>query len=174
MWNLTYPESLGLHTLKMAFSDATAPQSFNHTDFSAVIGSGEVCFRAAAYRLLSWRAHVAAGVGVDAAPAGEADVLVKFGSTTSPCKILCREFTGKRAVVVYGTLPGHVERGEEAFIVELHDDGSVTGRCVAFSRHAWWLARLGSPFARGTQKLITRRYVQGMQPTGDRSSFRKS
>ena len=36
----------------------------------------------------------------------------------------------------YGTLPGHPECGEEAFIVEQHDDGAVTFAITAFSRPA--------------------------------------
>jgi uncharacterized protein (UPF0548 family) len=43
----------------------------------------------------------------------------------------------------YGTLPGHPERGEEAFALELHDDGAVTFTITAFSRPASLLAKAG-------------------------------
>ena len=177
---LTYPASLRLLTLDVArglsFPDAALPPSWNHTDYREVIGHGEQEFRAAAYRLLSWRAHFSAGVRVSMERNGFVEgssvggaavgdkVCVHFGPTRSPCLVIHRELTPTRAVVIYGTLPGHVERGEEAFIVEMDSQGVVTGRCVAFSQHAWWLAKLGSPVARLTQLWITRRYVRGMRP----------
>ena len=39
----------------------------------------------------------------------------------------------------YGTLPGHPESGEEAFIVEYRDDDSVWLTIRAFSRPSSWL-----------------------------------
>ena len=59
----------------------------------------------------------------------------------------------------YGTLPGHPERGEEAFIVEQTEDGSVWLELSAFSRPAnlfWWL---GYPIGRIMQSIFTARYL---------------
>ncbi|WIM72429.1 DUF1990 family protein [Corynebacterium suedekumii] len=61
-------------------------------------------------------------------------VRLSVGPTLSPCLILHEETTPTRTVLVYGTLPGHVECGEEAFIVSMAENGQVSGRCVAFSR----------------------------------------
>lgn len=52
----------------------------------------------------------------------------------------------------YGTLPDHVERGEERFTVEWRDDDSVWYDLFAFSRPGHWLVRLGHPLARRLQK----------------------
>ncbi|MFZ4634973.1 MAG: DUF1990 family protein [Saprospiraceae bacterium] len=49
----------------------------------------------------------------------------------------------------YGTLPGHVETGEELFCVEQDADGWIWYRIKAFSRPRFWLARLAYPVARG-------------------------
>lgn len=184
---LTYPATLRLWTLQLlagdSFTDATSDQRWHITDHSRVIGYGEPALRAATYRLLSWQAHAHAGVGGEnktrprathgerklpterQAQPEEGDVVeLRFGPTVSPCEILYLERTATRTVLVYGTLPGHVERGEEAFVIELHGDGSVTARCIAFSQHAWWLAKLGAPVARWVQKRETRLYVDGMRP----------
>jgi hypothetical protein len=37
-----------------------------------------------------------------------------------------------RLGLAYGTLPGHPERGEESFVIELLDDGQVRVHIVAF------------------------------------------
>ncbi len=62
----------------------------------------------------------------------------------------------------YGTLPGHAESGEEAFIVEHRDDDSVWLTIRAFSRPAtaWW--RIVAPPLRGVQAAMTRRYERAL------------
>ena len=62
----------------------------------------------------------------------------------------------------YGTLPGHPESGEEAFIVDLHDNGTVTFTITAFSRPATLLARIGGPMSRGIQSWVTNRYLRAV------------
>lgn len=62
----------------------------------------------------------------------------------------------------YGTLPGHAECGEEAFLAERGDDGSVSVVIRAFSRPAnlgWWL--LG-PALRIAQAVFTARYLRAL------------
>jgi len=62
----------------------------------------------------------------------------------------------------YGTLPGHPESGEEAFVVELHNAGVVTFTITAFSRPATRLARAGGPLGRAIQSWVTHRYLQAV------------
>lgn len=62
----------------------------------------------------------------------------------------------------YGTLPGHPERGEEAFIVERMPDGSVWLVIRAFSRPAGPLIWLGYPVARLLQSFYTARYLRAL------------
>jgi uncharacterized protein (UPF0548 family) len=62
----------------------------------------------------------------------------------------------KRYGFAVGTLPGHVERGEERFIVEWHaTDDSVLYELFAFARPAHPLAKTAPPLAR----LIQRRFA---------------
>jgi uncharacterized protein (UPF0548 family) len=57
----------------------------------------------------------------------------------------------------YGTLPGHVESGEERFLIEWdRGDNSVWYDILAFSRPHHFLARLGYPVVRRTQKRFAR------------------
>jgi uncharacterized protein (UPF0548 family) len=62
----------------------------------------------------------------------------------------------------YGTLPGHPERGEEAFLIEQEEDGSVWFTVKAFSRPSglgWWLA---APFLRIVQARTVGRYLRAL------------
>ena len=63
----------------------------------------------------------------------------------------------------YGTLPGHAESGEEQFVVR-YDPATdeVHAEVVAFSRHATWWSRLGSPVASVAQRVITQRYLRAL------------
>lgn len=57
----------------------------------------------------------------------------------------------------YGTLPGHVERGEERFLLEFErDTGAVWYDILAFSRPNHLLTRLGYPLVRRMQKRFGR------------------
>ncbi len=57
----------------------------------------------------------------------------------------------------YGTLPGHVESGEERFVIEWNRaDNSVWYDIIAFSRPHHILTRLGYPFVRRLQKRFGR------------------
>lgn len=64
----------------------------------------------------------------------------------------------------YGTLTGHMEAGEERFLVEQdRAGGEVHYDLYAFSRPAAWLARLGYPFTRREQARFRRLSGEAMQ-----------
>lgn len=161
---LTYPTGLRGASLRLA-TDRPAPSlgldGWQITDRSLVLGQGRDCYAAASRRLLTWQAHAHACIRVNRA--GD-EVSLRIGPVTSRCRILRERRTGRRTELVYGTLPGHVESGEEAFLIELGADGTVRGRCVAFSRPARWWARVGAPGTRAAQLLITDAYLRGMRP----------
>ncbi len=68
----------------------------------------------------------------------------------------------RRRGFAYGTLPGHPESGEEAFVVEQHDDGSVVFAITAFSRPATASARAAGPLGLLIQRYVTRRYLDAL------------
>lgn len=62
----------------------------------------------------------------------------------------------------YGTLPGHVERGEERFLVEIAEDESVWYDILAFSQPKHLLTKIGYPFVRRLQKRFGRESAAAM------------
>ena len=62
----------------------------------------------------------------------------------------------------YGTLPDHVECGEERFVIELSEDESVWYDILAFSKPHHPLVRIGYPLARMLQKRFARESMQRM------------
>ncbi len=63
----------------------------------------------------------------------------------------------------FGTLPAHVERGEERFTVEWHRaDDSVWYEVFAFARPAHPLARAGPPFVRLVQRQFAAASLRAM------------
>jgi uncharacterized protein (UPF0548 family) len=65
---------------------------------------------------------------------------------------------------VYGTLPGHVECGEERFLIEWdQSNDSVWYDILAFSRPHHVLTRIGYPVVRRLQKKFARDSAAVMQ-----------
>jgi uncharacterized protein (UPF0548 family) len=85
----------------------------------------------------------------------------------APCRVVWAIQQPQRCGFAYGTLDGHPERGEEAFLVELDDAGTVWLAVTAFSRPAFasgLLARL----ARQQQRRLTHAYLRAFngRPVG--------
>ena len=77
------------------------------------------------------------------------------------CRIVAVVDKSDRYGFAYGTLPGHPEHGEEAFLVE-RSDRRAAFRIIAFSRPADLLARLGGRITRAIQERASRRYLQAL------------
>ena len=80
----------------------------------------------------------------------------------APVRVVYVVDEGGRKGFAYGTLPGHPESGEEAFVVDLGQDGRVTLTISAFSRPSSLLARWGGPLSRGVQRWVTDRYLRAV------------
>jgi uncharacterized protein (UPF0548 family) len=147
------------------------PAGYDHLDIEASIGRGRAAFDRAADGLLTWRMHARAGLRVAAVSADRATpgvlVLLQVGPGPLGLRIPCRVVYIVDEVNYrgfgYGTLPGHPERGEEAFTVRLTLDGEVRARVRAFSRPATLLARAGGPMTRLAQRFAARRYIGALQ-----------
>jgi uncharacterized protein (UPF0548 family) len=146
------------------------PTGYRHDRSSVVIGNGDAAFRRGQDALRSWQAHSHAGVTLTPpAPALKEgnDLIgtVQLGLVfvTTPCRIVYVTDDKDAFGFGYGTLPGHPERGEEAFHVRRGQGGETRFEIVAFSRPADLLARLGSPVALLTQKWVTSRYLEGVR-----------
>ncbi len=119
---------------------------------------------------MSWQMHSRAGLQVvPSAPRAARDVvaLMRFGvagrGLVIPCRVVYEVAEERRIGFAYGTLPGHPERGEESFVIELFDDERVRLQISAFSTPARWFTRLGGPASRRAQALMTDRYIRALR-----------
>jgi uncharacterized protein (UPF0548 family) len=147
----------------------TLPTGYRHDTRSVTIGHGDDAFRRGQQAIRRWEAHRAAGAIVrpgDPPALGAVTVVaLRFGPTfvLAPCKVVYVTDDPARFGFAYGTLPGHPERGEEAFHVERGHDGEISFGVIAFSRPADLLGRVGSPIARAVQERVTRAYLEGVR-----------
>jgi uncharacterized protein (UPF0548 family) len=63
----------------------------------------------------------------------------------------------------YGTLPNHVETGEELFQVLMDEQGDVYYSITAFSRPRFWAVRFTYPLSRVFQKKFVKDSLQKMK-----------
>jgi uncharacterized protein (UPF0548 family) len=142
------------------------PDGYHHVRKSAVIGNGRPRFDDAAARVMRWGMLRGAGVRVEASSevaAVGSEVLVGLGRLRAPCRVVYVLDEQNRRGFAYGTLPGHPESGEELFAVRYDPStGDVHAEVVAFSRHATWWSRLGSPVTALAQRVITARYLTAL------------
>jgi uncharacterized protein (UPF0548 family) len=164
---LTYPQA-------GATLDASLPPGYDHVFRDVVVGKGRDAFERAAKGLLGWQMHRAAGLapasnGEIATPGAIVVLRPGFGPLrlTIPCRVIYTEEGSDRRGFAYGTLPGHPEQGEEAFLVDLTDTGDVHFRVRAFSRPASLVARVGGPLTRVVQAYATNRYVTATRRLAD-------
>jgi uncharacterized protein (UPF0548 family) len=80
----------------------------------------------------------------------------------SPVRVVYVIDEPKRKGFAYGTLPGHPEDGEAAFVVEQRDDESVWLTIRSFSRPANWFWWMGYPVMRMLQSFYTNRYLRAL------------
>lgn len=164
--------SLALSYAEVGHTALALPDGYRHVRRVAVLGHGRPTFERAAAQVLGWQVQSRAGLEVRASSAtaevgsvvelrlGVAALVLKI-----PCRVVYVVDEPLRRGFAYGTLPGHPESGEEAFVVS-YDPGSdeVTLQITAFSKPATLLTRLGGPVASIGQDLMTRRYLSALRP----------
>ncbi len=82
---------------------------------------------------------------------------------TAPCEVVAVVDDEDRKGFAYGTLPGHPETGEEAFVVSIGDNDVVTMEVVAFSRPSRWYVKLAGRFGTQVQWFAAGRYVKAVR-----------
>jgi uncharacterized protein (UPF0548 family) len=145
------------------------PVGYRHFHHEAVLGGPER-FADAVGDLLSWRMHRRAGIQVVAsAPVADAGVVLvqrlRLGPfvLVAPVRVIRVVREPDRASLVYGTLRGHPEQGEERFLIERRPGGAVTLTITGFVKPAAWYARLGGPVTWLVQRMITDRYLRALR-----------
>lgn len=142
------------------------PGGYAHLHHERQLGRGGEQFERAAAALSGWQMHDRAGLRpvTSTAYAAEGEVaLLQFGwrrlALPVPVRVVYVLSEGRRRGFAYGTLPGHPETGEEAFVIEHRPDDSVVFTITAFSHPARWFTRMGGPVARRVQQRMTARYA---------------
>lgn len=142
------------------------PLNFQSFTWSAMLRVG-VDFDTAARDLLGWQVQARAGLRVAASslivePDAVAVMRLGFGplALRIPCRVVYVIDEADRQGFAYGTLPGHPESGEEAFVVHREAGNRVRLVITAFSRPSTRLAKLGGPATRQFQRFMTSRYLQ--------------
>jgi len=87
--------------------------------------------------------------------------------TRAPVRVVYVIDEPNRRGFAYGTLKGHPERGEEAFVIERTGDGSVWLTIAAFSRPSTWYWHVLFIPLRAAQAVYTRRYLRVLAGTTD-------
>ena len=144
-------------------TNKTPPGGFTVDHNRVQLGFGEACYVAGVAALKDWRQFdlgwvtiVPRGVPIEVG----AIVAIKaraFGTwSLSASRVVYVIDEPRRFGFAYGTLPDHVECGEERFLIECMPDDSVWYDILAFSKPRHPLVRLSFPLARRLQKRFAR------------------
>lgn len=146
------------------------PEVFRHDCYEAQLGRGPQTYLRAVQGLKTWKAHRLPGVRVFP---GEQDIQIGATSVVTlgtpvlalaaPCRGVGVVDEPTRWGFAYGTLPGHLEQGEEAFVVSTSPEETVRFDIVAFSRPGDSVVRLSGPIGRGFQRVGTKGYLRALR-----------
>ena len=127
------------------------------------LGSGVEVYERAAKALKEWRQFELGWVtpvphGVRVEEGAVVAVKARAGGLWSlnACRVVYVIDEARRFGFAYGTLPDHVEQGEERFTIEWQPDDSVWYDILAFSRPRHPLVRAGFLYARRLQQRFAR------------------
>ena len=152
-------------------SEGRSPEGFARSQARAHLGEGFETYRRVADGILSWQIQRRSGLRVrteTGSVESGSRIVSGFGigpfRIKAPCEVVwvrrpAPGNTAQSAGFAYGTLPGHPERGEEAFEVSIDAAGDVTFTITAFSRHSNWFYAAGGFAASAAQRLITSRFI---------------
>ncbi|WP_081681156.1 YndJ family transporter [Cellulomonas sp. URHD0024] len=165
------PAPTGLtYTEVGATKDGPLPAGYRTLHVRHLLGrsSSSLDARRVGEALLGWDVHAAAHVRLEvdaplASPGVHATTRLGLGPVrlSEPCAVVWVERTPERTGFGYGTLPGHLFRGEEAFTVEHDDAGDLWFAVTAFSVPVVWWARAIGPLTVVGQHVYLRLLAHG-------------
>ncbi|HEX2192534.1 MAG TPA: DUF1990 family protein, partial [Acidimicrobiales bacterium] len=95
-------------------------------------------------------------------------VPVAFLWTTVACRIVYVVDEPTRFGFAYGTLAQHVLEGEESFLVEQDDTGTVAFAVSAFLRPRLRVLAAAGPVVHAVDRYLVGRYLQALRASVDR------
>jgi uncharacterized protein (UPF0548 family) len=138
------------------------PAGYRHVRRRVRLGTGERVFTAVGRAVLTFGLQRRAGLRpVASAQRAAVGVVVtgRFVVVPLPCRVVWVHQDERSVGFGYGTLPGHPEVGEEAFVLSRDAADDVWLDIRAFSRPQRWFVRLAGPVGHLLQDLVTARYV---------------
>jgi uncharacterized protein (UPF0548 family) len=145
------------------------PSSFTHDHNRILLGEGQATLEKAKRALKNWQAYALGWTKIHPTTQPKKDKTFcvevnHFGFySLSSLRIVYVVDEPKRFAFAIGTLPRHVEKGEERFMVEWFPDDTVWYDLFAVSRPQHPLVYLGYPVARQLQKRFARDSKAAMQ-----------
>jgi uncharacterized protein (UPF0548 family) len=148
------------------------PQGFDHDRNRVSLGNGDAIFRKAALAVSAWRHFPAPWTRI--VPANSpiskdtsVALLIRaigvwWWSSARIVYTIDEAGPTPRFGFAYGTLPSHVEKGEEQFLLEMDVQGDVWYSINSFSRPRILAARLAYPIVRRLQRRFVRDSFQQM------------
>ena len=181
MFRVTHPSNTQLETLLETarhagptYTDVGAtrdpalrPAGYRHDELECTITSPSA-FDRARDGLRTWQAQIGAGADVYPRVFGPGETVIVYMGVApfymlAPCRLIYVIDDSDRFGFAYGTLPGHPEEGEEAFVVERVATSSVRFVIRAFSRPGDPLVKLFAPAARIVQTRMVMRYQHALK-----------
>lgn len=164
---LTEQAALNFSYSAVGATAATLPAGYAIDRIHIELGSGEAVFGAAKAALQRWQQFRLGWVEAwpPDTPLEVGQVVAIMGWAVgfwwlNACRIVYTVDESEattRFGFAYGTLPGHVETGEERFLIEWdRDTDQVSYDILAFSKPNHILTRLGYPLVRRSQKRFGR------------------
>lgn len=155
-FNVNYPEVGATRT-------GPLPPGYRHLTRTADL---DAPLAEAAEILMTWGLHERCGLHPEATAARAAagvEVTLRFaGILRIPCQVVWAEESPERVGFGYGSMPGHPERGEAAFLLEAAN-GRTRFTMRSFSEPGTVAARVGAPAARFLQARATGRFAEAMR-----------
>ena len=145
--------------------DGPLPPGFHHLEVARRLGAGDAAYRSVCEALMTYAPQRGLGLRPRATAPRAAvgvDMLSRLVVLAIPCRIVWVVETAELTGFGYGTLEGHVESGEEGFLVERRGD-EVWGVIRAYARPGGWLARLGGPLTWRLQVVAANGYLRALQ-----------
>lgn len=144
------------------------PAGYDRIAEAAVVGAGSDEFARLAEGIRRWKIQTGSGLRVVAAGPAQDGTNVALAKQLPPrgmahivfsCRVVWTLDEPRRKGFGYGSLTGHPEAGEEAFVAELDDDGAVTFSVFGFSRAGTVAGAAAAPIARAVARRALRDYL---------------
>ena len=145
--------------------DGPLPDGYQHLDVERRLGVGDAAYRLACEFLMAFGPQRGLGLRPQATAPRAAvgvDVLNRLPLLGVPCRVVWVVDGAERTGFGYGTLEGHLESGEEGFLVERRSE-EVYAVVRAYTRPGGWLTRLGGPLTWRLQRVAALGYLRALQ-----------